>query len=95
MPFAEDLSVFFNAAEFASVATWGAYTASVILDKPTEDILGAKAQSNEYAITMPAYQFPGINRGDQLVIGADTFKVRESPDFISDGSLKHLKLTKL
>ncbi len=44
MPFAVVISTFFNADEFASQATWGAFTANVILDTPTEDVLGGRAQ---------------------------------------------------
>lgn len=100
MPFAEDMSVFFNAGEFGTVATFTfpgrrAETAVVLLDSPTQDVLGSKAQSNEFAIRLPVAAFPGINRGHVVTINGADFEVRESPDLIDDGAVKHIKLTKL
>lgn len=95
MPFAEDLSVFFSTAEFAHQATWGAQTAAVLLEQPTEDILGGRAQSNEYEVTMPAAQFAGINRGDTISISGVTYRLREKPRLIGDGALKSLLLERV
>lgn len=94
MPFAENLAVFFSATEFASVAVWSGHTANVIMDAPTQDILGGKAQSNEYAMLLPTADLPGINRGASVVVDGVTYTVRESPDLRDDGKLKHVKLTK-
>ena len=95
MPFAEDLSVFFSTAEFAHQATWGAQTAAVLLEQPTEDILGGRAQSNEYEVQMPAAEFAGINRGDTISISGVTYRLREKPRLIGDGALKSLLLERV
>lgn len=95
MPFAEDLSVFFSTGEFAHQATWGALTAAVLLDQPTEDILGGRAQSNEFEVTMQAAEFPGINRGDTISINGASYQLREKPRLADDGALKKLSLTRL
>lgn len=92
MPFAEDLSVFFSASEFASQARWGALTANVLLDSPTEDVLGGRALSEEYEATMPSTALPGVSRGELLTIAGGTYKVREVR-LLDDGLLKRLKLT--
>jgi hypothetical protein len=93
MPFAEVISTFFNADEFASQATWGAFTANVILDTPTEDVLGGRAQSIEYEAKLPSAQFPGIKRGDTVVIASTTYAVREVK-LLDDGAIKSLSLSK-
>lgn len=68
--FAEDLSVFFDAAEFGSAATWGALSATVLLDAPTEDVLGGRVQGIAYEATLPTAVFPGIGRGASVSIEA-------------------------
>ena len=93
MAFAEDMSVFFNAAGFAQAATWGALSANVILDAPTEDILGGRSQSNEYLMTLPAASFPGIARGATVQIGLTAYTVREVK-LLDDGALKALSVSK-
>lgn len=95
MPFAEDLSVFFSTAEFAHQATWGAQTAAVLLEQPTEDILGGRAQSNEYEVTLPTAAFPGINRNDTITIGGESYQVREKPRLVGDGALKAISVSKV
>ncbi len=93
MPFAEDLSVFFNSADFGSAATWNAQSATVILDTPTEDILGGRAQSNEYTATLRASDFAAIKRGDVITIATTNYQVREIK-LLDDGAIKQLLLTK-
>lgn len=95
MPFAEDMSVFFNTAEFAHQATWGAMTAAVLFDQPTEDILGGRAQSDEYEATLPVGAFPGIKRGDTVVIAGVSYRLREKPKVLEDGALKRLLLERM
>lgn len=94
MPFAEDMTPFFNAAEFASVAVWGAFSANVLLDKPDEDILGGRVSTTDYQITLAAGDFPGIGRDASITIGAATYKVREVK-LVGDGAVKTATLTKL
>lgn len=95
MAFAEDLSLFFDADGFAVTASWGASTAQVLMRQPTEDILGGRAQSNEYELTMPAAEFAGINRGDTLTIAGVSYRLREKPRLVGDGALKTLLLERV
>lgn len=92
---AEDLSVFFSTAEFAHQATWGAQTAAVLLDQPVEDVLGGRAQSSEYEITLPTASFPGINRGDTVIIAGESYQLREKPRLVADGALKSMSVSKV
>ena len=93
MAFAEDLSVFFDPAGFGLAASWGAYSANVVLDMPAEDVLGGRASSVEYLATLPSTSFPGIARGASVTIGGSTYQVREVKA-LTDGALKTLLLTK-
>lgn len=92
---AEDLSVFFSTAEFAHQATWGVMTTAVLFDQPAEDILGGRAQSSEYEVTMPAGEFAGINRGDTITVGGVSYRLREKPRLVGDGALKSLLLERV
>lgn len=89
----EDLSVFF--ADFAHQAFWGATPAKVLLNAPTQDVLGGKAQSNEYVITLPLAVWSGITRGDSVTVDGLSYIVRESPDHITDGVLMRVKLSRV
>jgi len=90
----EDLSVFFDQAVFAVPAVWNGQTTSVMLDSPTEDILGGRGQSNEYRIMLPTSDFAAIRRGDVVTIEGVEYTVRESPDLLTDGKIKSVKLTR-
>lgn len=99
MAFTEDLSVFFNAAEFAVQAIFtptgeAPLTANVMLDRPDEDVLGGRASSTEYAMTLPASKFPGIARGMAVVIAGASYTVREVR-VLSDGAIKTVTLSKV
>lgn len=100
MPFAEDMSVFFDTAGFAVSATFtpsaggAAQTASVILDSPTEEVFGGEGLSNEYLITYPTSSLVGIRKGDTGVIEGITYRVREVR-LLDDGKLKTATLSKV
>lgn len=99
MAFAEDMSVFFNTAEFAVVATFtptgeAPLTASVMLDRPDEDILGGRASSTEYQMTLPAATFPGIGRNMKVTIAGADYQVREVR-VLTDGAIKTVTLSKV
>lgn len=85
----DDLTPFF--AEFAINASWNGQLAKVILNEPTEDILGGRAQSASYTATLPSNVFQGISRGAIVQIGALTYRVNEVRT-LSDGALKRLTL---
>lgn len=91
MAFAESLDVFF--ADFGDDATWNGLTQKVLLDAPTEEILGGRVLSAEYVITLPTGAFPGIARGANVVIGSATFAVREVR-IVGDGAIKELLASK-
>lgn len=98
MAFAEDMSVFFSAAEFAVVATFTPFgdaplTANVMLDQPDEDILGGRASSTEYQMTLPTAVFPGIARGLKVQIAGAEYTVREVRQ-MGDGAIKTVTLSK-
>ena len=99
MAFAEDMTVFFSGDEFAVEATFtptggASVTANVILDRPTEDLLGGDALSDEYAITYPASALPGVRAGDIGTIAGTRYRIR-SAKAQGDGALVQAVLTKL
>jgi hypothetical protein len=99
--FAEDMSVFFNAAEFAVGATFvpaaggAAVSAQVILDMPTSEFLGGDVHSDEYQITYPAAALPGLRKGDNGVVDGVAYRLRENPRLLADGRLRAALLTKV
>lgn len=97
MAFTEDLGAFFDVADFSESATWGALSASVIIDVPTEEVLGGKVNSNEYMMMMQADQLPGISYKDAFTITtgryAGTYIVRDVK-LIEDGAIKSIKASK-
>jgi hypothetical protein len=96
---AADLAAFFDADEFAVTATWhpsdfsDSQSALVILDSPDEDILGGMGQSTEYRIQYAAGQLAGLKRGEELVIGAYSYDVREVRA-IDDGQVVEASLSR-
>lgn len=100
MPFNEDLSVFFNAGEFGSVATFApssggaAQSAIVLLDIPTDTVLGGEMLSDEPVMTFPASELPSIRAGDNGIIEGVQYRVREIMR-IDDGKLKQARLTRI
>ena len=97
--FTEDMGVFFDATVFGTVAQWGAQEAAVIVNAPTEDVLGGRVSSNEYELIAPVSAFPGVNRSDTITIAegqyAGTYTVREKPRQLDDGALKAISVTKV
>jgi len=91
--FSEDLTVFFDAAGgFATSATWGATSASVIFDSPAEDVLSGQVVGTDFSVVLPADEWPGIARDQSITItGKGTFVVREVRP-LTDGRLKRLVL---
>jgi hypothetical protein len=99
--FAEDISVFFSATEFAVQASFtpsaggAAQVANVILDSPTDDIFGGDGNSTEYKITYPVTALIGIRKGDSGTVNGLAFRVRGEPRLLDDGRLKAAVLTKV
>lgn len=93
--FAESLGQFFDTSGgFAQSATFGAQTGAVILDSPTEDALGGRVASNEYAAVMPAATFPALVRGSTITVAGVQYTVRQVR-LLDDGALKEAILTKV
>ena len=90
--FSEDLTAFFQEADFAYAATWtpaaggGPYTLEVIFDNEYfEASMGEAGAAGRQPMCMAAddqlAQGSGIKRNDTLVINGVTYKVREiQPD---------------
>ena len=100
MAFAEDMTAFFNVAEFASTATFSptgggaAVSAAVLMDMPTEDFLGGDTLSDEYSIVFAAGSLSGIRAGDYGTIDGVQYRIREIR-LLSDGKIKRAKLSKV
>lgn len=93
MAFAEDMSVFFNAAEFAVVASWAGASANVLFDSPTDEVLAGEILSTDYSVTLPHDVWPTIARDAVITIDGQAYTVR-SVRQLNDGQLKRLVLTK-
>ena len=95
MPFAEDIAgTFFRESEFGTAATWNGQSAVVMLDAPTEDVLGGRGLSEEYQAQIPTADWPGISNGARVTIGGIDYVVREVRQ-LDDGKVKQLLLTKV
>ncbi len=96
--FAEDLSVFFNAAEFACTATLASVAGVVIFDEAGTLIEDLGLQAVEPTALCPAAQWPAAAEGQTLVItlpgGARSFVVRGVAP-VDDGALKMLTLARM
>lgn len=90
---AVDLSPFFQLADFAVAASFGAQTAQVLLDAPDLELLGDAVQSREYAITYAATQLTGLKTGETLTVEGVSYQVREV-SALDDGALMRATLTK-
>ncbi len=93
MAFAEDMTVFFNAAEFAVVASWGLSSSNVLFDSPTDEVLSGEILSTDYSVTLPHDVWPSIGRDAVITIEGQAYTVR-SVRQLNDGQLKRLVLTK-
>jgi len=82
MPFAEDLSPFFNPAEFASSATLGAVAVVGVLLKTPADAFGVLGGTG-IEFQLPTASVPADPRALALVVGVEAFTVR---DFTADGT---------
>lgn len=105
--FAEDLTVFFDASEFADEATWSppaaqAQSGTVILDRPDKLLLGDAVLAGDAEMRWPVPMFPGIAEGDELVIASSnnagnvgTWRLRTEPEALSDGQVMRCGVKKV
>jgi hypothetical protein len=78
MPFAEDLSVFFKASEFASNATLAGVAVTGIFDKDYIDLdAGGSVAGSGPVFTLASSSVPANVAGAALVVGGVTYKVVE------------------
>lgn len=100
MAFTEDMDVFFADDEFGVEATFvplsggAAQTAVVIMNTPTETVLGGEMLSDDITMTYPATALPSIRAGDSGVIEGVQYRVREVMR-IDDGRLKMARLMRV
>lgn len=90
--FEDDLSAFFDCDLFATTGTWGALSARVILDQPTDDILSGRVLSDSYQVTLRTEDWPGITRGAVVAIDGVSYVAREAPRLMGDGALKQMTM---
>lgn len=89
MALVEDLGVFF--ADHGVVATFAGATASVIFDRPDEEILGRRVQSTGYLMTYPRTVFAALARGSVVSIGGVSYTV-QTIRTIDDGEILQAEL---
>jgi hypothetical protein len=78
MPFAEDLSPFFNPQEFASDATLAGLPVRGIFDKDYIDLdVGGSVAGSGPVFTLASSSVPADAAGAALVVGGVTYKVVE------------------
>lgn len=95
MPMNEDLSAFFNDAEFATEATLTpGGPGLVIFDENGEVLEEYGIQHAGPAALCPAAQWPLLAIGDMLTIGLRSFRIRSAPA-VADGALLVLTLARL
>lgn len=87
--FAEDLSVFYNTAEFARPFTlWTGTQENVVFNAifsvVDEDALQGYAVTAQYQLHYPT-SAATLKKGDVLIDGADTYIVRSEPRRLNDG----------
>lgn len=99
MAFAEDMSVFFDAAGFAVSATFvplgkAPQTANVLFDAPTEPVFGNDVLSDDFTIQYPATELVSVRAGDTGTIAGVQYRVRDVR-LLDDGKIKQAKLSKV
>lgn len=95
MPFVEDLSVFFQAADFAVACTYkaggvgGGVTINVIFDAPAQLHLGITGTNP--AFLARSSDIPGFSNADTFTIGAVIYRgINDAPQ--DDGSIVRIEL---
>jgi len=97
--FTEDISAFFNEAEFAVQATFTPaggvpVSASVLFNAQTQQIFGDDVLSDEYTIVYPTNALPGVKGGDYGTVNGVSYRVRDVR-LKADGQLVEAKLSKV
>lgn len=77
--------------DFGVSATFGSYTATVILDQPDLELLGARAQGTEYEMLYRTSDLPGLDFGGSIVVNGTTYSVQFSKQ-LDDGVFSRARL---
>ena len=88
---ADDLGVFLG--DYGVSATSGATTANVILDEPTQQLVGDLVLSTDYQITAKASDFGTLTAGTSITVNSVAYTVRETR-LIDDGLFCEISLQK-
>ena len=88
---ADDLGVFLG--DYGVSATSGATTANVILDEPTQELVGDLVLSTDYQITAKASDFGTLTAGTSITVNSVAYTVRETR-LINDGLFCEISLQK-
>jgi hypothetical protein len=97
MPLTEDLTVFFQTADFATAATYkaggigGGVTVNVIFDNPDETRLGIAGTNPN--VLIKATDIPSLSNADTLTIAGVVYRcINEEP--LDDGAILRIQLEK-
>ena len=97
--FVEDLSIFF--ADFAVDASWtpstggAAQSGRVIVNAADTVVLDDMLIASATTFTYPLGQWPALDEGQVLVVGASSYRVRSCPLAIDDGKLMRAEVGKV
>jgi hypothetical protein len=93
--FAEDLSVFFDTDGFALAATLDGDAVQVIRDDATIEAFSNGALTSQPSVLLTSAQAGEAEAGSVLVIGAQTYSVRQVISEPPDGALVRLMLARV
>lgn len=97
--FAADAATYL--ADFGTATSWtpstGGATVSdlMIIDQPDDVIGGGDVISRQYLATFATATWPGLKRGEQLVAGGVTYRLRTDPRQAEDGVFSSVALSKV
>lgn len=87
MAFAEDMSVFFNVADFGVPAVFGEQSATVVLDQPDAEIFDRQLVTGDVSLTYVAGELLGLQKGSVITVDGVDYKVTQPPMRVQDGKL--------
>lgn len=61
--------------EFGVAAVFGAYSATVLLDRPDREFFNGEAQSADYQIEFATADLPGLQYGSAITVGGTAYTV--------------------
>lgn len=93
MPMTEDLSVFFDPAEFAESVVVGAVTCNAIFDQAAQVLVGEVIVTAP-TLTLPAASVPAVAEGTPCTVRAQAYRVRQVLPQAPDGAIVLLVLAR-